>query len=96
MGRLLHYTLDNAQRLAVVALCMPTMAILVGILKAQVEKGKRALEAYLDAERERNRFLSEALSKSEHLEGTIIPPTFWEQREIKRHVLIRFEVAEGG
>ena len=70
-GRLLTYSPDNLRRLVVAALCMPSMAIVVGLLKSKAESQRKAITRYLDMEKERNHQLALALRQVEHPEGSL-------------------------
>ena len=69
-GHLFAYTPENLQRLIVVVLCMPTMAVLVGLLKSHAESQKQTIAHYLALEQARNQELVQALTQVEHREGT--------------------------
>ena len=70
-GHPLAYTHENLARLVVAAVCMPAMALLVGMLKARSSAQHRAIAHFLTLERERNRQLAIALDQAGHPQGGI-------------------------
>ena len=78
-GHLFSYSTDNLQRLVIVFICMPIMAVLVGILKSQSDVQQKTLSIYLTLEKEKNRHLTEALSNKKLPEGAL-PVCAWCRR----------------
>ncbi len=78
-GHFFVYSSDNIQRLVVVIVCMPLMAILVGLLKSRSDAQQKTLAAYLRVEKEKNGCLAEALSQKESPEGGL-PVCAWCRR----------------
>jgi hypothetical protein len=70
-GRPLRYAPESLHRLEVALVCMPAMAVLVGLLKQRSKRQQKALEGFLAAERERNRSLAEALARTDAPEGAL-------------------------
>jgi K+-sensing histidine kinase KdpD len=70
-GQPFSYTPENFQRLIIVVLAMPTMALLVGLLKTRAESQQQTIAHYLALEQARNQELVLALAQVEHLEGTL-------------------------
>jgi len=70
-GHLLAYSQENMRRLIVAVLCMPSMAVVVGFLKAKAESQRKTISRYLDLEKERNQQLALALKQTDHPEGAL-------------------------
>ncbi len=75
-GSLFVYSSDNLQRLIVVFLCMPLMALLVGLLKKQTDTQQQQLSHYVEqlkelASTDELTALANRRSFSEHLEWSI-------------------------
>jgi len=70
-GHPLAYTHENLSRLLVAMVCLPAMALLVGLLKARTSAQHRAIAHFLALEKERNRKLVLALDQAGHPLGGI-------------------------
>jgi MFS superfamily sulfate permease-like transporter len=71
-GHPLTYAPEPLRRLVVATICMPAMAMLVGLLKSRADAQHQAIANYLALEKERNRELALALGRhAEPLEGAL-------------------------
>jgi K+-sensing histidine kinase KdpD len=73
------YTTDNAHRIVVVIICMPAIALLVGMLKSQSDNQRKMLSLLLDLEKKKNKDLSKILDQKEFTEG-YLPVCSWCRR----------------